>query len=605
MYLSSVTVFGQHGSSQRTEFSVPLLSLGQNAIARVAFDSWPDLSQRGKERPFFLAFLTDQSAIDLLKPHLDSHIFRYLDLLKEKKTQFLSQDVWNSIIKAYSTSTDKEEETFIINSLETDIEYPISGALKDLEIATSAWENLKDRNQLWTALRVANRLEHVDDKVAGEAFSLVGEIFLESNNFQESLEVFEKASDAFSRVRMYDKAGENSWFAGKCAYQKQEYNKAVELLQTAIVLVKDPKKVASINYDMGVVFHEQLKFDQANACFEKAVKLALETSKHNAAVYSSTYASKLHYQYEIEKNSNPTLSMGLLRRSAEQREKTAQYLQMINEGYNEAATSLILAANAYFELDNNKKGINLLERASDLFIEGKEPISAAKSLYDGANRAESPEKSISLLKKALSIIDQKEINTHGYRILGSIYYEKGRIEDKNKQTIAACESFNYSLRNLKKSGVPVANLIPVQIQYANALFRMEDFEASAELFLSGVNGFSTLPPTDNIIQQQNNALNNALISLRRASTIYHNAGIVALRNNDETHSINFFTRSTSLLIDWSEKNTISNHEKITKVLADRITTLSLKDNLLVLAESKYKLNSLIESLKMTLTALKK
>ena len=53
IYLASVTVFGQHGHSQRTEFSLPLLSLGESIIARVAFDSWEDNSLRGKERTFF------------------------------------------------------------------------------------------------------------------------------------------------------------------------------------------------------------------------------------------------------------------------------------------------------------------------------------------------------------------------------------------------------------------------------------------------------------------------------------------------------------------------------------------------------------------------
>ncbi|MHA2290315.1 MAG: hypothetical protein ACXABG_16130, partial [Promethearchaeota archaeon] len=46
IYLASVTVFGQHGQSQRTEFSVPLLSLGKNILARVAFDAWFDPSIR-------------------------------------------------------------------------------------------------------------------------------------------------------------------------------------------------------------------------------------------------------------------------------------------------------------------------------------------------------------------------------------------------------------------------------------------------------------------------------------------------------------------------------------------------------------------------------
>ena len=66
VYLASVTVFGQHGQSQRTEFSVPLLSLGDKTYARVAFDSWYDPSLRGNERPFFLAIIGKQELNHIL-----------------------------------------------------------------------------------------------------------------------------------------------------------------------------------------------------------------------------------------------------------------------------------------------------------------------------------------------------------------------------------------------------------------------------------------------------------------------------------------------------------------------------------------------------------
>ena len=108
IYLASVTVFGQHGHSQRTEFSVPLLSIGQGITARVAFDSWPDTSLRGKERPFFLAFLTDQATGESVNSHLNNFIFKYLDSLKEEKSCFSAEKVWGAVTNSLETPEEQE-----------------------------------------------------------------------------------------------------------------------------------------------------------------------------------------------------------------------------------------------------------------------------------------------------------------------------------------------------------------------------------------------------------------------------------------------------------------------------------------------------------------
>ncbi|MFX0182193.1 MAG: hypothetical protein ACFE95_03840, partial [Candidatus Hodarchaeota archaeon] len=135
IYLASVTVFGQHGDSQRTEFSVPLLSLGKDVIARVAFDSWPDQALRGKERPFFLAFLSDQSTGNMLTNHFDRYIFDYLDILKEEKSEFSGEFIWEKIVEKFDIPIEKDSSTI---SIEVDSEYAIPRALQDLNIATTA-----------------------------------------------------------------------------------------------------------------------------------------------------------------------------------------------------------------------------------------------------------------------------------------------------------------------------------------------------------------------------------------------------------------------------------------------------------------------------------
>jgi tetratricopeptide (TPR) repeat protein len=600
IYLASVTVFGQHGHSQRTEFSVPLLSLGKDVIARVAFDSWPDPTLRGKERPFFLAFLLDQSTGDMLAPHLDTYIFDYLDDVKVQKSNFTAKTIWERIAEKFSSSIENDSSTI---SFDVDSEYAIPKALQDLNTAKNAWVTLRDRNQLWKAFRVANRLEHVDDRAAGDAFTLVGQIFLDSNNFQEAGQALEKATDAYVRVRLFEKAGEASCLAGKCFYHLREHEKAIDLLQAGARWVKDIFQIASLNYNMGIVFHNQSRFEEANACFEKSVKIAIEVNKSLAAEFSSTYASKLLFQADREKKDNPTYALGLIRRSAEQRENASNFLQLLDGRKNEAATSLILAANAYFSLGNVEKGINLLESTSSLFVESKDYISAARSLYDGVRYVKDQKESYKLLKRAETILDNQESGIQKSNLLGLILFEKAKIEVKKEHLSKALDSFKSSILNLKEADTPSSDLIPVQIQYANNLFKMEFFEEASEIFFEGYNEISNIPPTEKSIQLKEKTKLNALISLRRASTIYHNAGIIALKDNEERRAIEMFSQSISLLIEWVENNSKENKEEVKRVVEGRLSTLKLKIELLVSAESKYKLESLIESLRMSFPSL--
>lgn len=597
VYLASVTVFGQHGHSQRTKFSVPLLSLGQDVTARVAFDSWVDPSLRGNERPFFLAFLTDRTTEDMLNSHLNNFIFEYLDVLKERKSDFSAQAIWDEIAESFRAPAD--DEKFDAISFEVDSDYAIPRALQDLETAKDAWENLQDRNQLWNALRVANRLENVDDKGAGLAFALVGQIFMTGNSNREAREAFEKASDCYTRVREYEKAGETSYYAGKCAYHTQDYKNAIELIQASALWIKDPSLITSLNYDMGIVLHEQSRYEEANVCFEKAVELAKKIDNQIAAEYSSTFASRLMFQAEKEKKENPTYSLGLIRRSAEQREEASRLWQLTETSSNKAATSLILAVSAYFSLGNKEKGVSLLEKATNLFIDVGDYISAGKSLYDGARMIMDIEKSYELLSRAMGFLTEQEDNIRENRLLGVISFEKGKIEEQRNQLSTALKSYNYSLQYLTKSSAPAPDLVPVQIQYANTLFETEDFEKAADLFLAGTKQMSTLPP-ETLIDQKKKTLMNALISFRRASTAYHNAGIIALKEKDEKRAISMFTNSVSLLIDWLENNPRDNHIEVKKVIKKRISRLSLKKDFLLQADSHFKLDSMIESLNMSL-----
>jgi tetratricopeptide (TPR) repeat protein len=593
IYLASVTVFGQHGQSQRTEFSVPLLSIGKDVIARVAFDSWYDPSLRGEERPFFLAFIMRQKTSSLLNTLLDTQIFSYLDQLKEIKSSFDSKNIWNQIQKAMSQYSDKKTR---LDEFQVDSDYAIPRALQDLRTASEAWEKLEDRKQLWIAIKVANRLENINDLAAGKAFILTGNIFQANSNYEDSQNAFERAAAAFSRSQEFGLAGEAYCLAGRNAYLSGKHERAIELLQSGAIWIKEPIPLASLQYDLGLVYHDLSRTEEANSCFEKAVKL-VEGNDQLAAKYSSTYGSKLLIQSEQEKSENPTYALGLSRKSAEQRIKASMHLKRSDEGLEEAATSLVLAAKIFFSLGNENKGITLLKEASSLFIRVENHQSALKTLYDGTRNIQDSEKSISLLNNALNLIPEKMHDQKIKKLLGLISFELGQFEDQKNNLLLSFNHTNQALIFFKESRTKAAEVIPVLIQLGTISFKTENFEEAATYFYRAFESLSELETTQINTDKKDRSLKNALISWRRASTVYHNAGIIALKNNQERESIKYFTQSVSLLIEWVENNLEEAQEEVQKLIEERISKLLQKLSLFLLAESRYKLDAIISDLK--------
>ncbi|MHA1971795.1 MAG: tetratricopeptide repeat protein [Candidatus Hodarchaeales archaeon] len=579
-----------------------MLSLGPDIIARVAFDSWPDPNLRGKECPFFLAFISEQESNSFLENHLNLHIFEYLDILKEKKDNFSSQEIWDKIGDKFSKMVSIIEHEDYNIDLEED--YSISKAIEDLQIAKNAWDRFHDRTQLWKALKAAQRLEHIEDTKAGEGFKLAGHIFYDSRNYQEAKEVFEKASDSFVRIRSYEKAGECIAFAGKCAHNLQDFNSAIELLQAATLWVKKPEIIATINYDMGLVLHVQNRYEEANAAFEKAVKISREIDTLMAAQYSSSYASKLMSQAEIEKKTNPDYALGLIKMSATKREEAARLLISIGGKEKEAANSLILATSAYLTLGNYEKAVELIEKSTKLLIEAQDYILAAKSLFDGARAIKNnTELSIRLLKKATQVIEKISDEKQKYRNLGLIYFEIGKIEKSLSKDIAAFNTFKSSLENLLKSEPSDSILVPVQIQLANYYFLFEDFEEAAHLFIDASKGLSSFQHSEKQVQQYKRTLMNAAISLRRASKSYHNAATILLKNYEENSAVDLYAHSISLLLEWIDLTTPNDKKDVIKTIKERITQLKFKNEFLIQAESRYKVESMIKSLKFALDSI--
>ncbi len=593
IYLASVTVFGQHGQSQRTEFSVPLLSLGKNIVARVAFDAWHDPSLRGEERPFFIAFIMKLETSSLLNTLLDTQIYSYLDQLKEKKSLFIAKNIWDKIQDAMNRPSEDKKR---LEEFKIDSDYAIARALQDLQTASDAWKKLEDRNQLWIAIKVANRLENIDDLAAGRAFILAGNIFQANNNFEDAQNAFEQATAAFSRTQEFNLAGEAYCLAGRNAYLSGKQEKAIELLQSGVVWIKEPIPLASIQYDLGLVYHDLHRIEEANTCFEKAVKL-VEGDDELAAKYSSTYGSKLLIQSEQEKSTNPTYALGLARKSAEQRIKASTHLKRTDKGFEEAATSLVLAAKIFFSLGNEIEAISLLKEASRLFMMVENYQSALKTLYDCARTITNPEKSISILNSALNLIPEKMHDQRIKSLLGLISLELGQLEERNHQVYTAFKHFNRSLEFLSVGRTNKNDLITVLIQLGNNSFQTENFEEAASYFYRAYEFLGELEVTQYNSDKKDKALKNALISWRRASTVYHNAGVVALKISQERESIDYFTHSVALLIEWVENNHQEAKSEIHKLLNERILKLQQKMDLFLLAEMKYKLTAIISDLK--------
>ena len=587
-------MFGQHGQSQRTEFTVPLLSLGKDIQARVAFDAWYDTSLRGEERPFFLSIISKHEDTNLLNTHLDTAIFSYLDVLKEEKDRFEAKAIWKKIQDSINqpSSDDITSKKAIIDS-----EYAIPRALQDLRTAIDAWEKLKDRSQLWTAIKIANRLEKIEDEAAGDAFLLTGTIFQANNNFEDAQKAFEQASEAFSRVHAFEKSGKSFCLAGRMAYLLGNNEKAIELYQSGSVWIKETLQQANLQYDIALVYQDLHQYNEANAAFEKAVHLIEEHDFHLTAKYSATYASKLLIQAEKEKVSNPTYSLGLMRKSAELRIKSADALKKTNKGFEEAATSLTLAGKIYLSLGNESKAISLVNEASVLFKQAGKHFSAIKTLYDGAKAIEHLESKLELFKKALDMSPDFKDDKSALRLLGLTTFEIAKLKENESNVLESYHLIEQSLKYLEEGGASPIELIPVLIQYGNISFTLEYFQKASNTFFHAYELLADLKESSLVETQKKRCLTNALISLRRESTLYHNAGVVALSNQQERKATEYFTHSISLLIEWVENNILETPESIQKVVKDKIEKLSVKMSLFNLAESRYKLEALISDLK--------
>ncbi|MCK4847684.1 MAG: hypothetical protein KAT16_01525, partial [Candidatus Heimdallarchaeota archaeon] len=254
----------------------------------------------------------------------------------------------------------------------------------------------------------------------------------------------------------------------------------------------------------------------------------------------------------------------------------------------------------FFSLGNESKGIGLLEEASSLFMGVENYHSALKTLYDGARTINNSEKSISVLTNAFSLIPEKMYNKRIKRLLGLISFELSQLENQNNQLHTSFKHFNRALVFFTECKAKSIDIIPVLIQLGNNSFKTENFEEALSYFYRAFEFLGELEVTQANSEKKDGSLKNALISWRRASTVYHNAGVVALKKSQERESIEYFTHSVALLIEWVENNLQEAQEQVQNVIVERISKLLQKVDLFLLAESKYKMNAIISDLKSLL-----
>ena len=225
IYLSSVAVFGQHGSTKRIDFTLPLLSISPNHVVNVAFDSWPDSEVRGDERTFYLGFIMNRETEKLISEFLSTNIWKFMDNLKDLKSSFDANSVYVELIENLQINKPVKD---IIQTELADIEpdYTHIQALRDLETSSELWSRYRDPTVISTVLKTINRLKDVDDLATGNAYFLAGTIYFHIGDYEKALEGYNDASNRFKSVDDLQNSAESLFNSAIAAYRLSRYDLA-------------------------------------------------------------------------------------------------------------------------------------------------------------------------------------------------------------------------------------------------------------------------------------------------------------------------------------------------------------------------------------------
>ncbi len=574
IYLSSVAVFGQHGQTKRVDFSLPLLSISANHIVRVAFDSWPDHEVRGDERPFFIGFIMDRERDKLLSDFIQLHIWNWMDQLKEVKMDFKTQPIYDQLNKFLTEKSVMINKNILIDDQvkeKTELSYSVNQALDDLERASELWARERDRSVLNDVLKAAYRLEGTN---AGNAYFLAGNIFFNSGDYENSLESFNRALNAFKSDMnpQSEGIGESMFNLAISAYRLEKFDIAKTNLVLSSSFIQDSIRKARMFLYLAQTQFRLAEYDNASNSFEMAIDNALEGDDAElAGQILSVHASRL--QERASNTDSQSLRFTLLELSANQRQKAAEYFKYKNLTA-EAGTSLVLSSKTYQMIKNYDTAISTLEEAADLFLTEHDYYSAGRALYDVIELYKNlPEiKREDLLEvsdRANTVILKISDEPVKISLMAKLVREKAKIFESLNDYFQAKESYE-SLYQEAKNIAPTSEILSVYLSYANLLFQFEDYKKAGDIFFQIYSNFD--PRTE----RAQKILKNTNISYKRAVSGYIYAGTILLHKNSLELANEFFNEVVQLLKMVSVTSPESEKENNKKFIDANIKSLELK-----------------------------
>ena len=577
IYLSSVAVFGQHGQTKRVDFSLPLLSISSNHIVRVAFDSWPDHEVRGDERPFFIGFIMDRERDKILSDYIQLNIWNWMDQLKEVKMNFKTVPIYEELNKFLNEKTSKSSKNILIEeqSVEKSQSYSVNQALEDLEKASELWARDKDRSVLNDVLKAAYRLEGTN---AGNAYFLAGNIFFNSGDYENSLESYNRALDAFKSDMnpQSDSIGESMFNLAISAYRLERFDLAKTNLVLSSSFIKDSIRKARMFLYLAQTQFRLKEYDNASNSFELAIDDALEGDDSElAGQILSVFSSRLQERAGI--TDSQTLRFTLLELSANQRQKAAEYFKY-KDLTAEAGTSLVLASKTFQMIKNYDLAIKTLEEAAELFLGDSDYYSAGRALYDVIELYKNlptikKEDLLEVSERAHTVIMKISDETVKISLLAKLIREKAKIFESLNDFVQAKESYE-SLYQQAKNLAPTSEILSVYLAYANLLFQFEDYKKSGDVFFQIYSNFD--PRTE----RAQKILKNTNISYKRAVSGYLYAGTILLHKNNLEQAIEFFNDVIQLLKMVSITSPESEKENNKKFIEVNLKSLEAKCYLL-------------------------
>lgn len=546
IYLSSVAVFGQHGSTKRIDFTLPLLSISPNHVVNVAFDSWPDSEVRGDERTFYLGFIMNRETEKLISEFLSTNIWKFMDNLKDLKSSFDANSVYVELIENLQINKPVKD---IIQTELADIEpdYTHIQALRDLETSSELWSRYRDPTVISTVLKTINRLKDVDDLATGNAYFLAGTIYFHIGDYEKALEGYNDASNRFKSVDDLQNSAESLFNSAIAAYRLSRYDLAKKNLLISAEFIEDTARKARMYLYLAQTQYRLENYDSSSHSFEVAIENAIKADDTEfVGQILSVYASKLQERAQTSDQITASLKNTLQNLSAKQRQRAAEYF-IKKEMYEDAGTSLVLASKTYQMLELDEEAIETLERASDTFLKGLNYSSGARALIDALALYKNLKDIhfsgfMEITDRIVDIVGNISEKNERNSLLLRVYREKAKSLETNGDYIESRSIYELALiegKNVDSS----PELLSLTVAFANFLFQLEDYQIAGDLFHQ-----SYLIMNNRSSQaQRQRLLKNSNLSYKRAFTAYLQASNIFLHKKNYNLALELYSNSIRLV----------------------------------------------------------